>query len=107
MTDQPGMYEAGLERRAANYVPLTPLSFLLRAARGYGPRVPVIHGERRYTDTQMLEGCRRFASVLHQRGIGKGDTVAVMAPNTPEMLEANSGVPMLGAVLLSINTRLD
>jgi fatty-acyl-CoA synthase len=107
MTDQPGMYEAGLKRRAANYVPLTPLSFLLRAARVYGPRVAVIHGQRRYTYTQLLERCRRLASALHQRGIGKGDTVAVMAPNTPEMLEAHYGVPMLGAVLLSINTRLD
>jgi fatty-acyl-CoA synthase len=107
MTDQPGMYEAGLKRRAANYVPLTPLSFLLRAARVYGPRVAVIHGRRRYTYTQLLERSRRLASALHQRGIGQGDTVAVMAPNTPEMLEAHYGVPMLGAVLLSINTRLD
>ena len=91
----------------ANYVPLSPVSFLVRAARVYGPRVAVIHGERRYTYAQFLERARRLASALAQAGVGKGDTVAIMAPNIPEMLEAHYAVPMLGAVLCSINIRLD
>jgi fatty-acyl-CoA synthase len=107
MSDAPAMYETGLDRTPANHVPLSPLSFLTRAARVYGPRTAVIHGPRRYTYTQFLERCRRLASALSRRGIGQGDTVAVMAPNIPEMLEAHYGVPMLGAVLCSINIRLD
>jgi fatty-acyl-CoA synthase len=96
-----------LDRRPANYVPLSPVSFLPRAARVYGARVAVIHGARRYTYAQFLERSRRLASALARAGIGKGDTVAIMAPNIPEMLEAHSAVPMLGAVLCSINVRLD
>jgi fatty-acyl-CoA synthase len=96
-----------LDRRPANYVPLSPVSFLLRAARVYGARVAVIHGARRYTYTQLLDRSRRLASALSRAGIGKGDAVAIMAPNIPEMLEAHNAVPMLGAVLCSINTRLD
>jgi fatty-acyl-CoA synthase len=96
-----------LDRRPANYVPLSPISFLLRAARVYGPRVAVVHGARRYTYAQFLERARRLASALAAAGIGKGDTVAIMAPNIPEMLEAHYAVPMLGAVLCSINVRLD
>ena len=107
MADTSGMYETGLDRTPANYVPLSPLSFLTRAARIYGPRTAVIHGDRRYTYTQFSERCRRLASALQKRGIGKGDTVAIMAPNVPEMIEAHYGVPMLGAVLCSINIRLD
>ncbi len=101
------IFEQDLERRPANHVPLSPVSFLLRAARIYGPRVAVIHGERRYSYAQFLERSRRLASALAQSGIGKGDTVAIMAANIPEMLEAHYAVPMLGAVLCSINIRLD
>ena len=100
-------FEQNLDRTAANYVPLSPISFLLRAARVYGPRIAVIHGERRYTYAQFLERARRLASALARAGVGKGDTVAIMAPNIPEMLEAHYAVPMLGAVLCSINIRLD
>jgi fatty-acyl-CoA synthase len=101
------IYEQNLDRTAANYVPLSPVSFLVRAARVYGPRVAVIHGERRYTYAQFLERARRLASALADAGVGKGDTVAIMAPNIPEMLDAHYAVPMLGAVLCSINIRLD
>jgi fatty-acyl-CoA synthase len=101
------IYEQDLDRRSANYVPLSPVSFLVRAARVYGPRTAVIYGERRYTYTQFLERARRLASALERAGVGKGDTVAIMAPNIPEMLEAHYAVPMLGAVLCSINIRLD
>src|SRR5579872_6643227 len=101
------IYEQDLDRRAANYVPLSPVSFLVRAARVYGPRVAVIHGERRYTYAQFFERARRLASALERAGIAKGETVAIMAPNIPEMLEAHYAVPMLGAVLCSINIRLD
>src|SRR3954463_15192402 len=101
------IYEQHLGRNAANHVPLSPVSFLVRAARVYGPRVAVIHGERRYTYAQFLHRARRLASALADAGVGKGDTVAIMAPNIPEMLEAHYAVPMLGAVLCSINTRLD
>jgi fatty-acyl-CoA synthase len=101
------IYEQNLDRTPANYVPLSPVSFLVRAARVYGPRVAVIHGERRITYAQFLERARRLASALEQTGVRKGDTVAIMAPNIPEMLEAHYAVPMLGAVLCSINIRLD
>jgi fatty-acyl-CoA synthase len=101
------IYEQNLDRNPANYVPLSPVSFLVRAARVFGPRVAVIHGVRRYSYTQFLERARRLASSLAQAGVGKGDTVAIMVPNIPEMLEAHYAVPMLGAVLCSINIRLD
>jgi fatty-acyl-CoA synthase len=101
------IYELNLDRNPANYVPLSPVSFLLRAARMYGPRVAVIHGERRYSYAQFLERTRRLASSLAQAGVTAGDTVAIMASNIPEMLEAHYAVPMLGAVLCSINIRLD
>ncbi len=96
-----------LPRLPANHVPLTPLSFLLRSARVYPNRVAVIHGARRFTYAEMLERCRRLASALTGAGVGPGDVVAVLAPNTPEMLEAHYGVPMAGAVLLTVNIRLD
>ncbi len=101
------IYEQNLGRNPANYVPLSPLSFLLRAARVYGRRTAVIHGDQRYTYAEFLDRARRLASALAKAGIGKGDTVAIMAPNIPEMLEAHYAVPMLGAVLCSINIRLD
>ena len=101
------IYEQHLGRTPANYVPLSPVSFLTRTAGIYPNRVAVIHGDRRYTYAQFAERCRRLASSLARAGVGKGDTVAIMAPNTPEMLEAHYAVPMLGAVLCCINTRLD
>ena len=101
------IYEQHLPRTPANYVPLSPVSFLTRTAGIYPNRVAVIHGERRYTYAQFAERCRRLASSLAKAGVGKNDTVAIMAPNTPEMLEAHYAVPMLGAVLCCINTRLD
>src|SRR3984957_4583474 len=101
------MFDQDLDRRPANHVPLSPVSFLTRAARIYPNRVAVIHGERRFTYAQFLDRVRRLASALARAGVGTGDTVAIMAPNTPQMLEAHYAVPMLGAVLCSINIRLD
>ena len=100
-------YEIGLDRNAANYVPLSPLTFLERTAAVYPARTSVIHGARRYTWAETQARCRRLASALRKRGIGKGDTVAVMAPNVPELFEAHFGVPMAGAVLNALNIRLD
>jgi len=101
------MFNRDLDRTDANFLPLSPVSFLTRAAHIYGKRVAVIHGDRRITYAQFLERARRLASALARAGVGKGDTVAIMAPNTPEMLEAHNAVPMLGAVLCAINIRLD
>jgi len=101
------MFEQGLDRNAANFVPLSPVSFLTRAARIYPQRTAVIHGARRFSYAQLLERSRRLASALARAGVGKGDTVAIMAPNTPQMLEAHYAVPMLGAVLCCLNIRLD
>ncbi len=101
------IFETDLDRRDANYVPLSPVSFLARAALIYPERIAVIHGARRYSYAVFLDRSRRLASALSRVGVGKGDTVAIMAPNIPEMLEAHNGVPMLGAVLCPINTRLD
>src|SRR5690242_6764421 len=100
-------FEVGLEAQAANHAPLTPLIFLDWCADVYPRRLAVVHGERRYTWAQTAERCRRLANALVARGIGGGDTVAVMAANTPEMYEAHFGVPMTGAVLNAVNTRLD
>src|SRR4051794_13916683 len=96
-------YETGLDKNAANYVALSPIGFLLRSAAVYPERNSVIHGDRRYTWRQSLERCRRLASALAARGIGRGDTVALMAANTPEAFEAQFGVPMAGAVLNALN----
>jgi fatty-acyl-CoA synthase len=100
-------YEEGLDKNAANYVPMSPISFLLRSAAIYPARTAVIHGNRRYTWRQSLERCRRLASALQARGVGRGDTVALMAPNIPEAFEAHFAVAMAGAVLNAINIRLD
>jgi fatty-acyl-CoA synthase len=100
-------YDIGLDKNAANYVPLSPVSFLLRSAAVYPNRLAVAYGERRYSWRAALERCRRLASALAARGIGRGDTVAVMAPNIPEAFEAHFGVPMAGAVLNALNIRLD
>ena len=101
------IYEVGLDKNAANYVPLTPIAFLLRSAAVYPNRLAVAYGKRRYSWREALERCRRLASALAARGIGRGDTVALMAPNTPEAFEAHFGVPMTGAVLNALNIRLD
>ncbi|MBB4212649.1 fatty-acyl-CoA synthase [Rhodothalassium salexigens DSM 2132] len=96
-----------LARQEANHVPLSPVDFLLRTAEAYPDRVAVIHGRQRFTYAQMLERVRRLASALKGRGIGPGSTVSVLAPNIPPHLEAHFAVPMTGAVLNSINYRLD
>ena len=100
-------YEQDLDRNTANYAPLTPLTFIERAAGVYPDRTSVIHGAQRYTWKETFTRCRRLASALVRRGIGAGDTVAVMLPNTPPMYEAHFGVPVTGAVLNALNTRLD
>jgi fatty-acyl-CoA synthase len=100
-------YDTGLDKNAANFVPLSPLGFLARTAAVYPERIAVIHGARRYTWRQAQERCHRLASALAKRGIGRGDTVAVMAPNVPEAFEAHFGVPLTGAVLNMLNIRLD
>jgi fatty-acyl-CoA synthase len=101
------IYRQHLERNRANHAPLTPISLLERSAMVYPEKTAVIHGDRRFSYAQFRERCRRLASALSRRGIGEGDTVAVMAPNVPAMLEAHFGVPMAGAVLNALNTRLD
>ena len=103
----PNQYELGLDKVAANYTPLSPLSFIRRAASVYPERISVIHGEQRFTWAESYIRCRRLASALRDRGIGSGDTVAVMAPNIPAIFEAHFGVPMIGAVLNALNVRLD
>jgi len=100
-------YAEGLEKTAANYVPLTPLSFLERAAYVYPDGIALIHGARRQSWSQTLTRAQRLASALRRRGIRKSDTVAVVLNNTPEMYECHFGVPGCGAVLNTINTRLD
>ena len=100
-------YLTGLDRNKANYAPLTPLTFLERAAYVYPDKPSVVHGAQRFTWRETYARCRRLASALVRRGIGRNDTVAVMAPNTPPMYEAHFGVPMCGAVLNPLNTRLD
>ena len=101
-----GMW-AALKPNAANFSALSPLTLLPRAAEIFPERVAVIHGEKRYTYAQFYERARRLATALRRKGVGRGDVVSVMLPNIPPMLEAHYGVPMAGAVLNTINTRLD
>ncbi|HET7765194.1 MAG TPA: acyl-CoA synthetase [Burkholderiales bacterium] len=103
----PNPFETDLDKNPANHAPLTPLGFIERAAYVYPEHTAVVHGSRRYTWMETYARCRRLASALAGRGIGKGDAVAVMLSNTPEMYECNFGVPMAGAVLNALNTRLD
>jgi fatty-acyl-CoA synthase len=103
----PEAWRVGLERNQANYAALTPLSFLARAADVYPARPAVVHGDVRLTWGEVYQRCRSLASALVRRGIGRGDVVAVMAPNIPAMVEAHFGVPMAGAILNTLNTRLD
>lgn len=100
-------YAKGLDRCEANHVPLTPLGFLDRAALAHPDRLAVVHGDLARTWAQTRERCHRLASALAARGIQPGDTVSVLAPNTPAMLESHFGVPLAGAVLNTINHRLD
>ncbi len=100
-------YDADLGRNRANHVPLSPLGFIARSAGVFPDRTAVIHGKRRYSWAESYARCRRLASALRRRGIGKNDTVAVMGTNTPEVFEAHFGVPMAGAVLNALNIRLD
>ena len=104
---QPNIFDLGLETNPANYAALSPLGFLARAAFVYPTRPALVHGpiERNWRET--YDRCRQLASSLSQQGIGKGDTVAFLCPNTPPLYEAHFGVPMCGAVLNAINTRLD
>ncbi|MEC7791048.1 MAG: acyl-CoA synthetase [Pseudomonadota bacterium] len=101
------IFDANLQQQEANFEPLSPVSFLRRAAQIVPAHAAVIHGDRRYTYAQFYERSCRLASALSRRGVGQGDCVAIMGANTPEMLEAHNGVPMLGAVLNSLNIRLD
>ncbi|MCJ0762371.1 acyl-CoA synthetase [Variovorax terrae] len=101
------IFNEGLPRNEANFAPLSPLFFIERAAQVYPHRAAVVHGALRRTWAQTYERCRRLAGALAARGIAPGDTVAVMLPNTPPMVEAHFGVPMCGAVLNALNTRLD
>ena len=100
-------YERDLDRNEANYTPLSPISLIARTAYTYPEHPAVVHGARRYTWRETYARCRRLASALARTGIGVGDTVAAMASNTPEMVEAHFGVPMTGGVLNTLNTRLD
>ena len=103
----PSPYDTDLDKNPANFVPLSPLGFLERAASVYPKRLSVVHGKTRYTWGQTYARCRRLCSALKKRGIGKGDTVAIMAPNVPAMVEAHFGIPMTGAVMNALNYRLD
>ena len=101
------MYDTNLEKNDANFTPLSPLSFLIRAAEVYPNRTSIIHGKKQFTWSETYKRSKQLASALSKRGIGKGDTVAVLCFNTPEIYEAHFGVPMIGAVLNTINIRLD
>ncbi len=101
------MYDTNLDKNEANFTPLSPLSFLIRAAEVYPNRTSIIHGKKQFTWSETYKRSKQLASALSKRGIGKGDTVAVLCFNTPEIYETHFGVPMIGAVLNTINIRLD
>ena len=101
------MYNTNLDKNDANFTPLSPLSFLIRAAEVYPNRTSIIHGKKQFTWSETYKRSKQLASALSKRGIGKGDTVAVLCFNTPEIYETHFGVPMIGAVLNTINIRLD
>src|ERR1035438_7493935 len=107
MSGKQSQYEIGLDKTPANYVPLTPLSFLARSAAVYPDHVSTVYEGRRFTWSQTYERCRRFASYLAGHNIGETDTVAAMLPNTPAMNELHFAVSMAGAVLNALNIRLD
>ncbi len=101
------IFDTDMPRSEANHAALSPLSFMARAAEVYPQRLAVVHGPLRRSWSELYSRCRQLASALTQQGIRKGDTVAVMLPNTPAMVEAHFGIPMAGAVLNALNTRLD
>ena len=101
------LYDQGLDKNAANFVALSPTSFVERSAEVFGDLPAVIHGQRRYTWRDVRERSARLAAALRSVGVGRNDTVSVMLPNTPEMVEAHYAVPALNAVLNTLNTRLD
>ena len=101
------IYDQDLPQTSANFAPMSPLSFIERTAEVYPTRLAVVHGTLRQDWATTYRRCRQLASALSQAGIGKNDTVAVMLPNTPPMVEAHFGIPMAGAVLNTLNTRLD
>ncbi|KMT15441.1 hypothetical protein BVRB_3g061450, partial [Beta vulgaris subsp. vulgaris] len=96
-----------MKKWEANYTPLTPITFLQRAAMSYADRNSIIYGGARFTWRQTYDRCRRLASSLRSLGVAKNDVVSVLAPNIPAMYEMHFAVPMAGAVLNTINTRLD
>ncbi|MCP4328254.1 MAG: acyl-CoA synthetase [Alphaproteobacteria bacterium] len=100
-------FDTGLDRRAANFAPLTPLTFLARSADVFPHKTAVIHGDLRLSYGELYARCRQFASALAKRGIGRNETVSIIAPNIPALLEAHYGPAMVGAVLNPINIRLD
>ena len=101
------IFDQDLPRTEANYAALSPLSFIERTAEVYPERLAVVHGDLRRSWSEVFTRCRQLASALERHGIGKGDTVAVMLPNTPPMVESHFGIPVTGAVLNALNTRLD
>jgi len=101
------IFEQGLPRNPANFAALSPLSFISRTAEVYPQQLAIVHGGLRRNWGEVYARCRQLASALQRHGIGKGDTVAVMLPNTPPMVEAHFGIPMAGAVLNALNTRLE
>src|SRR3954465_42142 len=101
------IYDRDLDKNPANYAALSPLSFLAWTARVYPEQISVIHGARRQRWRETYARARSLPSALVAKGIGRGDTVSVLLANTPEMYEAHFGVPMAGAVLNALNTRLD
>ena len=101
------IFEQKLNPTDANHLPLSPVSFLKRAAAVRPEQLAIVHGDRRYTYAQFWQRSQQLGAALHQHGIGKGDCVVIMGANTPEMLEAHNGVPLIGAVLNSLNIRLD
>ncbi len=104
MTD---MYNTNLDKNHANFTPLSPLSFLQRSAEVYPNRQSIVHGSKSYTWSDTFKRSKQLASALTKKGVGKGDTVAVLCFNTPEIYEAHYGIPMIGAVINTINIRLD
>jgi fatty-acyl-CoA synthase len=107
MSGKQSQYDIGLDKTPANYVPLTPLSFIARSAAVYPNHVSTVYEGRSFTWAETYARCRRFASYLAGRGIGEGDTIAAMLPNLPAMNELHFAVPMAGAVLNALNIRLD
>src|SRR5690349_8795141 len=107
MSAAQNQYSIGLDKTPANYVPLTPLSFLARSAAVYPDHISTVYEGRNFTWAETYARCRRFVSWLAGRGIGHGDTVAAMLPNIPAMNEVHFAVPMAGAVLNALNIRLD